>query len=284
MVRVSNSIVVFVNTMLLLLGLISFNSSSYCRKVLTNPLLILSGFLVTVSLLGLIGSLFKNSFFLFVYLGVMFLSILCLIGFTVFVFLITNNDAGKVFSEKEFFVKERTKLVKNSNLLHAEPTSSKTMDFSHWLQNHFVNDKNWNRIKSCLIDARVCTSGSNANGVNYKALVFFKKTFPAIQGGCCKPPSSCGFKPKNASFWEVPKSGAATSDPDCKKWSNNPRELCYDCNSCKSGILANLRKEWRSLAFINIILVVFLFFVYSIGCCARRSNHKTNMKYIRGFA
>ncbi|TYJ25662.1 hypothetical protein E1A91_A07G064900v1 [Gossypium mustelinum] len=267
MVRVSNSIVVFVNTMLLLLGLISLflgiyfvivnngsNSSSHCRKVLTNPLLILSGFLVTV-------------FFLFVYLGVMFLSILCLIGFTVFVFLITNNDAGKVFPEKEFFVKER-----------------KTMDFSHWLQNHFVNDKNWNRIKSCLIDARVCTSGSNANGVNYKALVFFKKTFPAIQGGCCKPPSSCGFKPKNASFWEVPKSGAATSDPDCKTWSNNPRELCYDCNSCKSGILANLRKEWRSLAFINIILVVFLFFVYSIGCCARRSNHKTNMKYIRGFA
>ncbi|XP_017646723.2 tetraspanin-12-like [Gossypium arboreum] len=280
MVRVSNSIVVFVNTMLLLLGLISLflgiyfvivnngsNSSSHCRKVLTNPLLILSGFLVTVSLSGLIGSLFKNSCFLFVYLGVMFLSILCLIGFTVFVFLITNNDAGKVFSEKEFFVKER-----------------KTMDFSHWLQNHFVNDKNWNRIKSCLIDARVCTSGSNANGVNYKALVFFKKTFPAIQGGCCKPPSSCGFKPKNASFWEVPKSGAATSDPDCKTWSNNPRELCYDCNSCKSGILANLRKEWRSLAFINIILVVFLFFVYSIGCCARRSNHKTNMKYIRGFA
>ncbi|XP_040974004.1 tetraspanin-12 [Gossypium hirsutum] len=311
MVRVSNSIVVFVNTMLLLLGLISLflgiyfvivnngsNSSSHCRKVLTNPLLILSGFLVTVSLLGLIGSLFKNSFFLFVYLGVMFLSILCLIGFTVFVFLITNNDAGKVFSEKEFFVKERktghfglTQLgllgllqVLQKLLQHAEPTSSKTMDFSHWLQNHFVNDKNWNRIKSCLIDARVCTSGSNANGVNYKALVFFKKTFPAIQGGCCKPPSSCGFKPKNASFWEVPKSGAATSDPDCKTWSNNPRELCYDCNSCKSGILANLRKEWRSLAFINIILVVFLFFVYSIGCCARRSNHKTNMKYIRGFA
>ncbi|XP_040953240.1 tetraspanin-8-like [Gossypium hirsutum] len=84
---------------------------------------------------------------MFVYLGVM---LLCLIGFTVFVFLITNNDAGKVFSEKEFFVKER-----------------KTMDFSHWLQNHFVNDKNWNRIKSCLIDARVCTSGRNANGVNY---------------------------------------------------------------------------------------------------------------------
>lgn len=179
MVRVSNSIVVFVNTMVLLLGLISLflgiyfvvvnnrsNSSSHCRKVLTNPLLILGGFLVTVSLLGLIGSLFKKSCFMFVYLGVMFLSILCLIGFTVFVFLITNTDSGKAFSEREFFVKER-----------------KTMDFSHWLQNHFVNDKNWNRIKSCLIDARVCTNGRNANGVNYKALVFFKKTFPlpAIQ-------------------------------------------------------------------------------------------------------
>ncbi|KAK8287533.1 hypothetical protein V6Z12_D07G065000 [Gossypium hirsutum] len=297
MVRVSNSIVVFVNTMLLLLGLISLflgiyfvivnngsNSSSHCRKVLTNPLLILGGFLATVSFC-----------FMFVYLGVM---LLCLIGFTVFVFLITNNDAGKVFSEKEFFVKER-----------------KTMDFSHWLQNHFVNDKNWNRIKSCLIDARVCTSGRNANGVNYnlslqyrlsvkskdKILKLKSKINPenntsveglrhskvdttANNGGCCNPPSSCGFKPKNTTFWEVPKSGAATSDPDCKTWRNNPWELCYDCNSCNSGILANLRKEWRSLAFINIILVVFLFFVYSIGCCARRGNHKTNNKYIRGFA
>ncbi|KAK8489575.1 hypothetical protein V6N13_123360 [Hibiscus sabdariffa] len=221
MVRVSNSIVVLVNTVLLLLGLLSLlfgiysvvvgvnDKGSHCRQALTNTLLILGGFLVTISLL-------------------------------VFVFLITNDGAGKVLSKKDLFVKEH-----------------KTVDFSHWLQNHFVKDKNWIRIKSCLVDAKA---------------------------GCCKPPSSCGLVRKNETFWEVPKSGWATSDPDCLTWNNNQGKLCYDCNSCKSGILAKLRKEWKCLAIINIILLIFLVFVYSVGCCARRSNHNSNSKYIRGFA
>ncbi|KAK8499923.1 hypothetical protein V6N12_042758 [Hibiscus sabdariffa] len=244
MVRVSNSIVVLVNTVLLLLGLLSLlfgiysvvvgvdDKGSHCRQALTNTLLILGGFFV-------------------------------------FVFLITNDGAGKVLSKKDLFVKEH-----------------KTVDFSHWLQNHFVKDKNWIRIKSCLVDAKVCTTGENNNGINYKALVFFKNALPlpAIQAGCCKPPSSCGLVRKNETFWEVPKSGWATSDPDCLTWNNNPGKLCYDCNSCKSGILAKLRKEWKCLAIINIILLIFLVFVYSVGCCARRSNHNSNSKYIRGFA
>ncbi|XWS60368.1 hypothetical protein CRYUN_Cryun07bG0030200 [Craigia yunnanensis] len=275
MVRVTNCIVGFVNSLLLLLGLVSLSfgvyfvvhGSSHCEKVLTNPLLILGGFLVVVSLLGLIGSLCKNTFFMFIYLTVMFFLILGLIGFTVFVFLVTNHVAGKVFSERDLIIKEH-----------------KTADFSNWLQNHFVNDKNWNQIKSCLIDAKVCNSVGNNNDVNFKALVFFKNTLPAIQACCCKPPTPCGFLQKNATFWEVPKSGPATADPDCLTWNNNQWKLCYDCNSCKGGILANFRKEWRSLAIINVILLVFLIFVYSVGCCARRSNQKSNKKYIRGFA
>ncbi|XP_022769704.1 tetraspanin-11-like [Durio zibethinus] len=265
MVRVSNWIVVFVNSMLLLLGLLSLffgvyfsvQASTHCEKVLTDPLLILGGCLAVVSLLGLIGSLFKNTFFMFIYLAILFFSILGLIGFTVFVFLVTNYDAGKVFSKRDLIINER-----------------KTADFSNWLQNHFVNDKNWNQIKSCLIDAKVCSNIGNNNDVNYKALAFFKNTLPAIQAGCCKPPTPCGFLPKNETFLEVPKSGAATKDPDCSTWSNNQQTLCYDCNSCKGGILANIKEQWRSLAIINIILVVFLIFIYSVGCCARRSNQK----------
>ncbi|XVF49818.1 hypothetical protein PTKIN_Ptkin04bG0046600 [Pterospermum kingtungense] len=278
MVRVSNCIVGFVNTLLLLLGMIALSfgvyfvvhGSSHCQKVLTDPLLILGGFLVAVSLLGLIGSLCKNTIFMFLYLAVMFLLILGLIGFTVFVFLVTNHGAGKVFSDRDLIIKDR-----------------RTTDFSNWLQKHFVNDKNWNRIKSCLIDAKVCRSvrKDNNNGdINYKALVFFKNTLPTLQAGCCKPPSSCGFLQKNATFWEVPKSGAATKDPDCLTWNNNVMKLCYDCNSCKGGVLDNLRKEWRSLAIINVIVLIFVIFVYSVGCCARSNQKSNKKKYIRGFA
>ncbi|XVE56722.1 hypothetical protein DITRI_Ditri04bG0033800 [Diplodiscus trichospermus] len=277
MVRVSNCIVGFVNSLVLLLGLVSLSfgvyfvvhGSSHCEKVLKNPLLILGGFSVVVALLGLIGSLFKNTLFMFIYLTVMFFLILGLIGFTVFVFLVTNHGAGKVFSDRDLMIKER-----------------KTADFSNWLRNHFVNDKNWNQIKSCLIDAKVCGSvGNNDNDVDFEAFVFFKKTLPAIQAGCCKPPRQCGFIQKNATFWETPKSGAAKADDtDCLTWNNNHRKLCYDCNSCKAGVLDNIRKEWRSLVIINLILLICLIFIYSVGCCARRSNHKSHHKYIRGFA
>ncbi|XVF11688.1 hypothetical protein REPUB_Repub08aG0049200 [Reevesia pubescens] len=141
MVRVSNCIVVFVNILLLLLRLFSLfigvyfvvHGSTHCEKVLTNPLLILGGFLVLVSSLGLIGSLCKNNFFMFLYLTVLFFLIVGLIGFTVFVFLVTNHGAGKVFSERDLIIKKH-----------------KTADFSNWLQNHFVNDKNWNQIKGML--------------------------------------------------------------------------------------------------------------------------------------
>lgn len=162
MARVSNCIVGFVNSVLLLLGTVSLSfgiyfavhGSSHCQKVLTDPLLILGGFLVAVSLLGLIGSLCKNTVFMFIYLTIMFLLILGLIGFTVFVFLVTNHGAGKVFSGRGLIVKD-----------------GKTTDFSNWLHNNFVNDKNWDQIKSCLIDAKVCSSlANNNNGV--------KKTLP----------------------------------------------------------------------------------------------------------
>ncbi|XVE54611.1 hypothetical protein DITRI_Ditri03aG0095700 [Diplodiscus trichospermus] len=265
MVRISNCIVVLVNCLILLLGLLSLSlgvylvvhGNTFCEEVLTDPLLILGVCLAVVSLLGLIGSLCKNNFFMFIYLAILFFSIPGLIGFTVFVFLVTNHGAGKVLSERDLIINQR-----------------KTADFSNWLQKHFVNDKNWNQIKSCLIDAKVCRSiGNNNNNNNdVRALVFFKKTLPAIQAGCCKPPTACGFHPTNETFWEVPKSGPASGDPDCLTWSNNEWTLCYDCNSCKGGVIDNLRKQWRSLAISNIVILIFLIFVYSVGCCARRST------------
>ena len=66
---------------------------------------------------------------------------------------------------------------------------------------------------------------------------------------------------------------------DCKTWSNNHAVLCYDCMSCKAGVLANIKKEWRLLAAANTSLLIVVILVYSVGYCALRNNR--SISYLR---
>ncbi len=97
------------------------------------------------------------------------------------------------------------------------------------------------------------------------------------QSGCCKPPSSCGYTFINATNWQEttpPPPSASAKDPDCALWSNAPTELCFNCTSCKAGVLQDLKQDWRKVAIANIIMLVFLIATYSIGCCAFRNNRR----------
>lgn len=72
---------------------------------------------------------------------------------------------------------------------------------------------------------------------------------------------------------------------DCLQWSNDQTQLCFNCDSCKAGLLANLKKEWRRTDIILLITLVALISVYLIGCCAFR-NAKTEdlfRKYKQGY-
>ncbi|KAF9622545.1 hypothetical protein IFM89_032110 [Coptis chinensis] len=92
------------------------------------------------------------------------------------------------------------------------------------------------------------------------------------KSGCYKRPTYCGFTFKNATFWEVPKSGPAALDLDYLTWSNHQETLCYDCKSCKAGILDNVKNDSKKLAAINFCVLIFLSIDHCTGSCAYKGN------------
>ncbi|KAJ0105674.1 hypothetical protein Patl1_19016 [Pistacia atlantica] len=253
MARLSSFMFIALNCFSLLLGFVSiscaayaqFNGGTICQKALEVPLLITGLVLLLVSLLGLIGSCCRANGVLFLYLLVMFFVIIGLLVFTIFVLLVTNKVVGKRVSP------------------------NRVQDYSQWLQNQ-VSGRNWEQIKACLIDAKVCNDLNDAN----------IKDWSLTQSGCCKPPSYCGLKIKNSTFWVMPEKGPAMPDGDCTTFSNHQQTLCYDCKSCKGGILAEIRQEWRLLGVFNICLLAIVIVMFSLGCCIRKI-YKYEHKYVR---
>ena len=93
-----------------------------------------------------------------------------------------------------------------------------------------------------------------------------------LQNGCCKPPAHCGYKLKNGTVWTVPSSGLASRDHDCIMWSSEPNTLCYDCESCKAGVLSRIQEDWWRLSIVACCLIAFLVINFMVGCCAFRST------------
>ena len=87
--------------------------------------------------LGLLLFWLNSVFILILLLFVMFILILLLFFFTIFAFVITNKVAGKV-------------------LLNRGYKEYRLGDYSNWLQNRVKNNKDWNRIRNCLVDSKVC--------------------------------------------------------------------------------------------------------------------------------
>lgn len=101
-----------------------------------------------------------------------------------------------------------------------------------------------------------------------------------FQSGCCKPPIQCGYKYKNATFWMVPKSGPAAKDTDCTSWSNNQDKLCYNCNSCKAGVVDMSRMIWRIFTVLDTIDIAITVIIFALSCCIRKKI-LSDKKYTR---
>lgn len=88
----------------------------------------------------------------------------------------------------------------------------------------------------------------------------------------------------NPTLWINPVNPGA--DQDCLLWNNDQNLLCYNCNSCRAGLLGNLRKEWRRANVILIVAVVVLIWVYLIACSAFKNAQTEELfrRYKQGWA
>ena len=94
------------------------------------------------------------------------------------------------------------------------------------------------------------------------------------QSGCCKPPTACNYNNVMAT--------PVAQDPDCYRWNNAPNLLCYECDSCKAGVLEDIRRDWHKLSVLNIVMLVFLIGIYCIGCCAFQNTKRAETDYPYG--
>lgn len=58
--------------------------------------------------------------------------------------------------------------------------------------------------------------------------------------------------------------------------------LCYECDSCRAGVLEQVRKDWQKVTVLNVVVLAFLAGVYSLGCCAFRNARRSGADFPRG--
>lgn len=251
----TNSIVGLINFLTFLLSIpvvgagiwLATRTSGDCLRFLQWPVIIIGVAIMVLSLAGFVGACFRVTSLMWLYLFFMFLLLVAYLAFIIFAFAVSGKGHGHSVSGAAF---EEYKLH----------------DFSTWLQGRVRSSGSWNNIRSCVRDAGVCRKLGQKS---VDAASFYQKHLTPIQSGCCKPPTPCGYSYVNATYWTGTLSYA---DSDCTLWSDDQSRLCYDCDSCKAGVLANLKHDWHKVSVLNIVIFILLVVVYVIGCGAFRNN------------
>ncbi|RCV21218.1 hypothetical protein SETIT_4G121000v2 [Setaria italica] len=266
--RLSHGLLGALNVVTLLLSLpvlcagvyFRMRAATECERALQLPVVAFGCALLLLSLVGLAGACGRRGAatpFLWAYVVFMFLLVVVVFAFTVFAFVVvaSRGAASGRHGYREY----------------------RLGDYSGWLQAQVAAPETWRRVESCLSEARVCGVRPFDGAVGRDAMEFYKQHLSPIQSGCCKPPTRCGFRHVNATFWAAPKSGSSPSaapagDGDCRAWSNDVQVLCFECEACKAGVLETVKTKWKAVAIVNVALLVLLIVVYTLGCCALRGN------------
>lgn len=251
---VSNTLIGFLNLLTLLAsipiiggGLWMAKSTATCESFLQRPLMVVGFVILLVSLAGFIGACFHVVWALWVYLAVMLLLIMALLAVTVFGFVVVGPGGG---------VEVPGRAYREYHL----------QNYSPWLRKRIENPTYWMTVRTCILGSKTCSKI-----VMWTPDDYMHENMSPIQSGCCKPPTACDYQ-----------APMMTQDPDCYKWSNDPNLLCYACDSCKAGVLEDVRRDWHRLSVLNIIMVMILIGIYFIGCCAFQNAKRADSYYPHG--
>lgn len=233
-----------------------------CVRFLQWPIIIIGVAIMVISLMGFAGACYRLAWLLSVYLFVMLFVILALLSFIVFAYAVTDRGHGQVVMDRAYLEYQLS-------------------DYSGWLENRVSDTGYWARIRACIRDSRVCPKlaryvRNSTTGLPQPepAELFYRRQLSPIESGCCKPPTSCGFSYVNETYW-VGEPTSTANDRDCTQWNSaNQQWLCYQCDSCKAGVLASIRHSWRKASVINIVVLVILVIVYVIACAAFRNARR----------
>lgn len=256
MYRFSNTVIGILNLLTLLAsipiigaGLWMARSSTTCANFLQTPLLVIGFIVLVISLAGFIGACFHVACALWLYLVIMLLLIVALLGLTIFGFGVTSKGGGVEVPGRSYSEYHLT-------------------DYSPWLKKRIQNPRYWNTVKNCILGSKTCDKLSSWTPLDY-----MQNDMSPIQSGCCKPPTACNYNMEAVMM---------TQDSDCYKWSNEPTLLCYECDSCKAGVLEDIRRNWHKLSVLTVTMLILLIGIYSIGCCAFRNARRAETDYPYG--
>ncbi|CAN1798568.1 TET6 [Linum perenne] len=255
MYRLSNTVIGFLNLVTLLAsipiigaGLWMAKNTTSCENFLQTPLLVLGFIVLLISLAGFIGACFHVAWALWVYLVVMLFTIMALIALTVFGFVVTSKGGGVEVPGRAYM----------EYRLH---------DYSPWLRKRVQETEYWKAVRGCILGSKTCAQLSSWTPLDYA-----QRDLSPVQSGCCKPPTTCDYNMATT----------VAQEADCYKWNNAAEILCYECDSCKAGVLEEVRRDWRKLTVLNVVVLIILIALYSVGCCAFRNTQRAESDYPYG--
>ncbi|PWA70137.1 tetraspanin3 [Artemisia annua] len=250
-----------------------------CMSFLQWPLIFIGVSIMVVSLAGIAGACYRNTFLMYLYLWAMFIIIGVLIGFIIFAYAVTDKGSGRAVLNRvypDYYLE----------------------DYSGWLKDRVSSESYWGKIRSCVHDSKACAKTSRVvGGYPETADMYYLRKLNPIQllqdvsvsnvvrqklckrlvtslSGCCKPPTECGYIYVNETIWNPVNAAALPSNLDCNRWTNDQDQLCYNCDSCKAGVLGSLKKSWRKVSVINIVVLIILVIAYVIALTAFRNNKR----------